>query len=585
MRLPGDVSVAANLPHFNSTPGNSVTHLDRNTSFLKLAPDPASGTAVKAECEATPKVAGWETAAPILQKILRSYRRKRAYPDRLKRCLDLIAGKGPPNPIALLESLSPAWADHAIASVYALLMPNGRRKNLGAYFTPPHLVDHLVSQLQSQGADIIEHRVRDPAAGGAAFLVPLARLKTAAWRAQELSDREIVVRLQRHLVGREIDRDLAAVANALVRRMLVDEFQIARKLAAKVRLVRVGDSLDSNAAGKDSVDHEVGNPPFLRLKNDDDRSKRPIFSEMASGRLNLYALFVRRALEEVPPGGLVGYVIPASFLGGPEFEAFRRRVLQLAEVLVIDQIEMRDDVFLDAIQDACFIILRRRPAPIATAALAKVVSGVLDRDGKYYKVGAAEIAPNGAAWRLPGLSQPHAVTLKEWGYRATVGYLVANRQPERLHKNGGKGRYPLIWAKSITTDGRLDFKRGAVFKEHGWADAPSNAPYIVRKPCVAVQRTSSRGQKRRLNAAPIFKSFLDEHGGLIAENHVIILVPTRSDAASPRALAVALNHPLASAQLDRICGSASISARLLESLPIVAPPRKLAALPTTKKGL
>jgi adenine-specific DNA-methyltransferase len=519
-------------------------------------------------------VSGWESAAPILQKLLGSYRRKRAASDRLKKCLNLISGKGPTKSVALLQSLSPAWADHAIASIYALLMPNARRKNLGAYFTPPHLVDHLVSQLKAHGVDIIEHRLRDPAAGGAAFLVPLARLKIAAWRAQKLSDREIVARLQRHLIGREIDPDLAAIANALVRRMLVDEFKITRSLAAKVRLVRIGDSLDPKAAARDSIDHEIGNPPFLRLKNNDSRSKRAIFSEMVSGRLNLYALFVRRALEEVPAGGIIGYVIPASFLGGPEFKAFRRRVLQLAEVLVVDQIEMRDDVFLDAIQDACFIVLRRRTAPVAMPELAQAVSGVLHRDGKYSKMGTAEIAADGVAWRLPGLNQPQPTTLKEWGYRATIGYLVANRQPERLHKRSAKGRYPLIWAKSITTEGRLDFDRGAVFKGHGWVDAPSDAPYIIRKPCVAVQRTSSRGQKRRLNAAPVFKSFVRRHGGIIAENHVIILLPLRSDAVSPKALAAALNQPSASAQLDRICGSASISARLLESLPLPALPRK-----------
>jgi adenine-specific DNA-methyltransferase len=103
-------------------------------------------------------------------------------------------------------------------------------------------------------------------------------------------------------------------------------------------------------------------------------------------------------------------------------------------------------------------------------------------------------------------------------------------------------------------------------KAGGWADAPADAPYVVRKPCVAVQRTSSRGQKRRLNAAPVSKAFLRQHGGVIAENHVILLVPISPDAASPEALAEALNKAAASAELDRVCGSASISVRLLEGI-------------------
>jgi len=503
---------------------------------------------------------------------LQQYRVKRAAPDRLQRCLKLIKGQGPAPVVAMLESLPRAWSDHALASIYALLMPAKRRQNLGAYFTPPHLVDHLVAQMRKHGADLVEDRIRDPAAGGAAFLVPLARLKVAAWRKRGLGDAAIMQRLQQHLIGHEIDGDLAALANALVRRMLIKEFKIARSLVATVRLVRTGDSLNPTTTRRDNIDHEVGNPPFLRLRGNDPRARA--FAEMSTGRLNLYAIFVRRALAEVPVGGLVAYVIPASFLGGPEFERFRRRVLQLAEILVIDQIAKRRDVFLDATQDACFIVLRRRRKEMQEPSAAQACSGVLHRDGRYVSRGTADIAPDGAAWRLPGKAQRRSAILKDWGYRATIGYLVANRQPKRLHEKKGKGKYPLVWAKSITTTGRFDFARGAAFKGRGWADAPPDAPYLIRKPCVVVQRTSSRGQKRRLNAAPIFRSFLNKHGGIIGENHVIILVPLSADAASPRALAAALNQAQASTQLDRVCGAASISARLLEKLPIDAPPGK-----------
>src|SRR3546814_4113 len=137
------------------------------------------------------------------------------------------------------------------------------------------------------------------------------------------------------------------------------------KFASMLTLVKVGDSLEPKASSRDDINHEVGNPPFLRLGGADKRLSRPIFGEIASGRVNLYALFVRRALDEVPIGGLVGYVIPTSFLGGPEFASFRRRVLQLAEVLVVDVIEKRSDVFLDAIQDACFVVLQRRTKVLA----------------------------------------------------------------------------------------------------------------------------------------------------------------------------------------------------------------------------
>lgn len=515
-----------------------------------------------------------ELSAPqTIEKILSYYRNAKPRPEPLTESRRLLRGEGPAEIKALLKKLPPSWADHAIASVYSALMQRRRRKRLGAYFTPPHLVGHLVSRLTEFGVNLTRDRIRDAAAGGAAFLVPLARLKVAAWKAERITSAEIVARLQVQLVGREIDGDLAIVANSLLRRMLVEELGMARKDVARLEFVKSGDSLDPESAAKDRVDHEIGNPPFLRLRGNDRRLRREIFTELLSGRLNLYAMFVRRALAEVPSGGLVGYVIPASFLGGPEFRQFRRKVLQLAEVLVIDLIDKRSGVFFGAIQDTCFLVLRRRVAELARPPAERAASGTLYQSGVFIENGTAEIRPDGLSWRLPGVVPYDSATLKDWGYRATVGYLVANRQPERLHKRPGKGRFPMIWAKAITNDGMLDLDRGAAAKGSGWADAPEKAPYVVRSACVAVQRTSARGQKRRLSAAAITSTFIRKHGGVIGENHVILLVPTRADAISPEILAKVLNRPAASAELDRVCGSASISVRLLESIRLGKPPK------------
>ena len=173
---------------------------------------------------------------------------------------------------------------------------------------------------------------------------------------------------------------------------------------------------------------------------------------------------------------------------------------------------------------------------------------------------------------LPGAAQDLPSTLADWGYSARIGYLVANRQADRLHKRVARGRVPLIWAKAIGQDGTFDFARGAQFREMNWVDAPADAPYIARSACVAVQRTSARGQKRRITAAELPAEFVEQHGGVIAENHVILLLPTRDDAAPPSALAAALNLPAVGEQLDRMCGSASIPARLLEQVPLPAAP-------------
>lgn len=512
-----------------------------------------------------------QDTGPIIKAILSNYRPYATRSDALERCLDLIAGKGPATVIDALAKLSPAWRDHAIASVYAVLMPRDRRKQLGAYFTPPHLVTHLIKRLQAFGLDLGSHRLRDPAAGGAAFLVPLARRKVEIWRAAGKSDGTIARLLSEQLHGREIDTGLATLANALLKRMLIDEFKLPESLVENLQIVTTGDSLAAAAGDVGHIDHEIGNPPYLRLPRAINPARQAEFDDISNGRLNLYAMFLRRALDNISPGGLIGFVIPASFLGGPEFRAFRAKILELSEVLVIDLIEKRSDLFLDATQDACFVVLRRRKVPLSQASELTASSGLLENSGKFRLLGTASVQHNGAPWRLPGRDLLLSATLADWGYRGSIGYLVANRQPERLHSEAGPDRYPLIWAKAITPEGVFNFSRALEHKQRGWVDAPKNAAYIVRTECVAIQRTSSRGQRRRLTAAPISKAFVDQHGGIVAENHVILLVPMCSNAASAETLARALNDISASEQLDRVCGSASISVRLLETLQLSRP--------------
>jgi adenine-specific DNA-methyltransferase len=539
-----------------------MTRLDKRIDF----PVPAALASVAFEASNQIALA----AAKIVDGILKHYRPRVGELRASAECLRLIRGKGPEAIQNVLRRLPPEWADHAIACIYAALMPHTRRKELGAYFTPPHLVTHLLGRMAEHGADIACDRMRDPAAGGAAFLVPLARRMVAAWRAEGISDCSIVTLLRRRLLGTEIDRGLAAVANALLRRMLADEWGFRVSIVKDLKIVRTANALSRRIA--EQPNHEVGNPPYRRLNVAEHVAMHERFADIASGRLNLYAMFMRRALAEVPPGGLVGHVVPASFLGGPEFSAFRRRLLELADVLIVDLIDPRNDVFVDAIQDACFVVLRRREKK-AEATERWAQSGVLHADGHFEAASPMRLPADGSPWHLPGPNPQFSATLEDWGYRVSVGYLVPHRQGERMHNRPARGRVPLIWAKAIGQDGSFDHTRGLSAKRSGWVSVPPDAPYLVRRPCVAVQRTSSRGQTRRVVAAAVPTDFIRRYGGIVGENHVLLLVQSHPDAPPPEVLAEALNSRQISEAMDRACGSASIPVCAIQQLRLPAPDR------------
>lgn len=514
-------------------------------------------------------------AEPLLtqdERIARivAYYRRRPSLDALTSSLALLRHEAPGEVVTLLAGLQPTWSDHVVASVYAALMGKRRRKALGAYFTPPGLVDYLLKRAQEFGVDLASGRLRDPAAGGAAFIVPIARNMVRMWRGEALDDAAIVARLAARLIGREIDPGLAVLSNSLLQRCLIQEYGFDPMLAGTLNVVRESDTLAMD--DDEDADHEIGNPPFLRLAAREEPPNAERFKDISSGRLNLYSIFVRRGLAALPPGGVLAYIIPASFIGGPEFNRFRLRVRQMAEVLAVDMIEGRSSVFMDVVQDTCVLVLRKRAADLAEVGDAKAASNTVGGDGALHASGVIELPAGDGPWVLPGESRDLPSILAEWGYAARIGYLVANRQSDRLHKARADGRIPLIWAKAIGQDGTFDFERGMQFRQLSWVDVPADAPYIARSACVAVQRTSARGQKRRIAAAEIPASFVEQYGGIVAENHVILLLPTRPNAVPAAALAEALNLPQVGEQLDRMCGSASIPARLLEQVPLPALP-------------
>lgn len=501
-----------------------------------------------------------------LSNLLRQARRQLTKGvDPCALCLNLIEGNGPTRLQSMVGRLAPEERDHAIATIYTLLLDQERRRELGAYFTPPHLVNHLVRRLQHFGLDIRTHRIHDPAAGGAAFIVPLVRHLVMELRAKGFSNEKIVASLCGRLTGMELDEGLAAVANALVRRMLREEFGITLRNASS--LVTQGDSLKNDAIN--NLDILIGNPPYGKVGAKGNIRWRKKFSDIAGGQLNLYSMFVRQGLDRLKPGGLLGFIIPMSFIGGPEFAAFRAKITELANVLSIDLIEKRTAVFVDVIQDAAIIVLQRKFNAMKTVA---PTSAVVRSDGSILNLGAPIIAVDGKPWRMPSTELVEGgFRLADYGYKATVGYLVANRQSQRLRKKGGKGVLPLIWAKAITSRGRFNHERGAEHTGKIWVRARATAPYIIRKACVVLQRTSNRKQKRRLNAAVVPQAFIDRHGGVIGENHVIFLVAGENPRISPKRLAILMNSESVNRRFESMCGTVSVSAKLLAEIDLPNP--------------
>ena len=157
-------------------------------------------------------------------------------------------------------------------------MPVSQRKLLGAWYTPPDLVDAIVSEVRR---DFAPRHVLDPACGDGRFLDPFAATAT--------------------VTGIDIDPRTAWT---------------------------VGDSLTLDW-GDRRFDAVVGNPPFLnQLSSHTSRGGRSRFG--GGPYADTAAEFLSLAVRLTRPGGRVGLVLPLSLLSTRDVAAIRDEVSRCA---------------------------------------------------------------------------------------------------------------------------------------------------------------------------------------------------------------------------------------------------------------
>ena len=447
--------------------------------------------------------------------------------------------------------------DHTTATSYVHSLPATRRKAQGIHFTPPNLVRHLLTRLEVHGFDFIHHAVQDPSAGGAAFLLPLVHRITTRLLASGASHADVREVLLRRVHGTDIAPDLTRLANTLIRQALLRDHGI--ETPKSFALVKCADALRTRLPATDIV---LGNPPYVKVSAADHSGLARRFSDILGGQLNLYALFLRRALDIVQPGGLVGFIVPTSFLQGPAFRTLRIALTARADLLALDLIDRRRGAFTGVTQDTCFVVLRRHEAEEVRHDV-ETQCAILHADGTCMPTGTFIAARDGTPWRLPSLEvlPVGGHVLADLGYRVGVGHFVPHKHAERLTNAEHPFAVPLVTDSCVRSDGSFDLGRA----ESRYVAVPMDASYVARGPCVVVRRTANRKQARQLSAAAVPPEVV-ARGGVVGENHVLLLTSDGNPRVSPEGLARLLNSGPVNRRWGLTCGTGSVSAQVLRGL-------------------
>ena len=480
----------------------------------------------------------------------------------------------------LAESIGTAAAgldvvdvSYMIGVLYTGMMPDRFRAQLGAYYTPSALCERLLDMATEAGVDWRSARVLDPACGGGAFLSPVARRMAESLK--DCNAESALNNIQLRLSGFEVDPFAAWMAQVFLDATLAD---LCHEAGTRLRsVVRVCDSLEQTPQGE-GFDLVVGNPPYGRVTLSPQLREK--FRRSLFGHANLYGVFTDLALRFARPGGVIAYVTPTSFLAGEYFKALRGLLGREAPPVSIDFVEERKGVFTDVLQETLLATYQHGGDPIAGDVhfISPGPGGSIEtRPAGFFNLPESPDRP----WLMPRMEAQSALVrqvdelpyrLADYGYTVSTGPLVWNRHKPSLRDGPGNGRYPLVWAESVRSDGVFEFR----------ADKRNHKPYFEPKaneywvvtdyPCVLLQRTTAKEQCRRLIAAELPESFIEEHGAVVVENHLNMIKPLgKTPKVAPAALAALLNSHVVDQVFRCINGSVAVSAYEMEAVPLPSP--------------
>lgn len=256
-----------------------------------------------------------------------------------------------------LAELPLGEAGYLIGNLYTSMMPSDMRARLGAFYTPPPLVDRLLDHVTATGFNWLTGRILDPACGGAAFLAPVSIKIAKVLKEQGIAEPSRIIRhIAEHVYGYEIDPFAAWMSQ-----VLVEIAMLGYCIAAGERLPQmttVANTLKLMPGEYGKHDLVVGNPPYGKITLMPELRHR--YAKSLFGHANLYGLFIDLAIRLTKENGCIAYVTSSSFLGGQYFKELRQLVAEKAPPLIIDFVTLRNGVFDDVLQETVLVVLDRR---------------------------------------------------------------------------------------------------------------------------------------------------------------------------------------------------------------------------------
>lgn|GEM_PF-5259663 len=232
----------------------------------------------------------------------------------------------------------------------------------GQVSSPADVVYYILKQTVSptlRNVDVRDIRILEPACGDGQFLLPLYDMLNKAYQKRgytQANAAEYI--LNRNLYG--IDIDPAAVAKA----------RQALEMRTGLSPVGVccGDTLHKGYQPSDIplldnyFDVVIGNPPYVTWEIDRQARNyyRQHYKTALTGKINLYRLFIERAVGLLKKGGYLGYICPNTYLTDNDSRLLRQMLLEHMHIIEIVHVPENVKIFPGVTQATTILIAQKK---------------------------------------------------------------------------------------------------------------------------------------------------------------------------------------------------------------------------------
>ncbi len=231
--------------------------------------------------------------------------------------------------------------------------PSGYRKMRGAFYTPYEIAALIVSKTLDELVHnkVSQPRILDMGCGTGVFL------SAAAHKLKEMhfSDNAI---LHDMLHGTDVDSLSATITKAILQVELglsIEEFSNLNSIKTEdIIFDEFGNDLFRTRNESSLFDAVVMNPPYDRLKADGgNKSEKElvakkikfvkqstIFKNSSQGSIDLYRLFIDKSISLLKPTGVIGAIVPMTFMADKSASAIRRKLLNahaISELIILPE--------------------------------------------------------------------------------------------------------------------------------------------------------------------------------------------------------------------------------------------------------